>query len=111
MSRKQIIIFYNPNTIDCYTGVITKTGDVYGFNSNPFHPLGFGQYAGNVTDRMNVTYGAAWRNHFNEKKILRMELAFYIQEARANSNWLGKEIKIEELSEQAQQYIKQITSE
>ena len=111
MKRKEIRVFYKPDTIDCYTGVVTKTGDVFGFNAQPFHPLGFGQFCGNVTDRMNTTYGCGWRNHFDENKILKSELAHYLREAKNNPNWLGVEIKPSNLSEQAQQYIQQILAD
>ena len=80
MAHKKIYVFYNGGkTVDCYTGVISSTGDVVGFNGNPFHPLGFGQFCGNVTDRMNITYGYGWRERFEEKKILKLEDLDYSQ--------------------------------
>jgi hypothetical protein len=107
--KKQIHIFdNNGETVDRYTAIVSKSGDVYGFNSNPFHPLGFGQFCGNVTDRMNVSYGAMWRKRFNEKKVLRLELKHYLSEAKNCPEWLGKPVSIEELPEKAQQYISQI---
>ena len=109
MAQKQIIIFDNGGkTVDRYTGVLTKTGDVVGFNENPFHPCGFGQFCGNVTDRMNVTYGYGWRKHFKESKVLKVELKHYIAEAKNNPAWLGKKVELESLSEQAQKYVRQI---
>ena len=112
MAHKKITIFDNQGlTADRYTGVITASGDVVGFNENPFNPaFGFGQFCGNVTDRMNVTYGYGWRNRFEEKKILKQELSHYIREARNNKEWLGKEIKLSELSIEAQKYVEQILS-
>ena len=107
MKTKDVTIFFNPKTYDCYTAVL-KTGDVYGFNSDPFHPMGFGQYVGSVTDRLNVTFGYGWRNHLNEKKMLRTELKHYLNEAKSNSDWLGKEIELKTLPEQAQKYVKQL---
>lgn len=111
MKAKQVIVFFKLGTIDCYTGIDTKTGDVFGFNANPFHPMGFGQFCGNVTDRLNVTYGYGWRNHFDEKKALRSELRNYLSEARNKPEWLGKEIKISDLPEAAQQYVRQLIEE
>ncbi|WP_317897145.1 hypothetical protein [Aurantibacillus circumpalustris] len=112
MANKKITIFDNGgNTVDRYTGVISASGDIVGFNENPFHPCGFGQFCGNVTDRMNVTYGYGWRNHFNEKKILKQELIHYLKEAKGNSEWLGKEVSIEQLSPEAKKYIHQILIE
>lgn len=112
MAHKQIIIFDNGGkTVDRFTGILTKTGDVVGFNENPFHPCGFGQFCGNVTDRMNLTYGYGWRNHFSEKKILKQELSHYLKEARNNPEWLGKEIERCSLSKEAQKYVEQILNE
>ncbi|MBP7808631.1 MAG: hypothetical protein KA163_05025 [Bacteroidia bacterium] len=111
MRRKAIIVFYKPGTVDCYTGIVTKTGDVFGFNHQPFHPQGFGQFCGNVTDRMNTTFGYGWRNQFDEKIVLRAELAHYLNEAKSNPEWLGKEITLTELSEQAQKYLNQLLND
>ena len=109
MKTKDVIIFYNEgDSYDCYTAVLKKTGDVYGFNSEPFHPMGFGQYSGCVTDRLNITFGYGWRNHLNETKMLKVELKHYLSEAKNNPNWLGKEIKLSELSENAQKYVQQL---
>jgi hypothetical protein len=113
MAKKAIVIFDNGGqTADRYTGVITKTGDVVGFNEMPFHPAyGFGQYCWNICDRMNITYGHGWRNRFSEKKILKTELANYLNEAKNNPEWLGKEVELTSLSADAQQYVNQILSE
>lgn len=113
MRNKAIIIFDNGGeTCDRYTGVIIKTGDVIGFNDNPFHPaFGFGQWCANVTDRMNITYGYSWRNHLNEKKVLRQELKHYLTEARHNPNWLGTEVSLDAMTEDVKRYINQQLSD
>lgn len=112
MAHKKITIFDNGGkTADRYTGVVAATGDVVGFDENPFHPLGFGQFAGNVTDRLNVIFGYGWRNHFEEKKILKQELSHYLREAKNNPGWLGKQIERSSLTKEAQKYIEQILSE
>lgn len=36
-------------TIDRYT-IVFPDGDLYGCNDRPFHPQGFGQFCGNITD-------------------------------------------------------------
>lgn len=112
MAQKLIIIFDNGGkTVDRYTGVLTRTGDVVGFNENPFHPCGFGQFCGNVTDRMNVTYGHGWRKHFKESQVLKAELKHYLNEAKNNPDWLGKQIEVKHLSEEAQKYVRQLLEE
>ena len=113
VAHKKITIFDNGGkTADRYTGVIAATGDVVGFNDNPFHPaFGFGQFCGNVTDRMNVTFGQGWRNHFEEKKILKQELSYYLREARNTPNWLGLEVERNTLPQEAQKYVEQILNQ
>lgn len=108
--KKAVVIFDNGGrSADRYTAVDCKTGDVVSFNERPFHPTyGFGQFCGNVTDRMNITFGYGWRNHFEEKKVLKQELKHYLNEARSNVDWLGREIKLLDLSEDAQRYLKQV---
>lgn len=109
--KKAIYIFDNGGeTVDRYTGVISKTGDVIGFNSNPFHPMGFGQHCGNVTNRMNITFGYGWRKGHTEKglkRILNNELDNYVNEARKDAKWIGKEVNLKGLSKEAQKYIAQ----
>ncbi len=36
-------------TVDRYT-MILPDGEAWGFSENPYHPQGFGQYAGNLSD-------------------------------------------------------------
>jgi len=111
--KRKIVVFDNGGkTCDRFTAVILDTGDVVGFNQTPFHlAFGFGQFCGNVTDRMNVTYGAMWRNRFDEKKILKLELKNYLNEARKNPNWLGREIELSTLSADAQRYLQQLLAD
>lgn len=109
MRNKAIIIFNNGGkTADNYTGIIAKTGDVIAFNDTPFHPaFGFGQYAGNVCDRLNITYGYSWRNHLDEKRILKNELKNYLAEARNNPSWLGVEVNLDKMNDDVKKYINQ----
>ena len=110
--KRKIIVFDNGGrSCDRYTAVIFN-GDIIGFNERPFHPAyGFGQFCGNVTDRLNITYGTMWRNRFDEKKILKLELKNYLSEARSNPAWLGMEIEISNLSSDAQRYLQQVLAD
>ncbi len=48
MSMLRIKIYDNGGkTIDRYT-MIMPDGEAWGFNENPYHPQGFGQYAGSL---------------------------------------------------------------
>lgn len=64
-------------TADRFT-LINADGDVFGFDENPFHPLGIGQFVGNF-------------NQWTCKSF----------------DHLGKLITIDKLSEQAQTFIKE----
>ncbi len=45
----KVMIFDNGGeTLDRFT-LVNKKGACYGFSEKPFHPLGFGQYCGEVT--------------------------------------------------------------
>ena len=108
MKTKDVTIFYNSENYDCYTAVFKKNGDVYGFNPEPFAPYGFVCYIRNVLDRFSITYGPNWRNHLDEKKMLKSELKNYLSEAKSNPRWLGIEIPFSDLFENAQKYVKQL---
>jgi len=81
-------------TQDRYT-IITDTGEVFGFDENPFNPNGFGQYSFNVKDSSNEDINTVDK---------------FINTALDNPEWLGIEISIDELPEEAQKYVKDITS-
>lgn len=106
---KRIIVFDNGGeTADRYTILDTKTGDYYGANENPFHPQGFGQYAGNTAhDYWFHAYGAMWRKH-NEKKCIKFAVERFVNEATATPSWIGKPVEIKALPEPTQKYIAQI---
>ena len=70
-------IFDNCKTIDRYT-LINSEGDVFGFSEKPFHPLGFGQYCGNI-------------DQWCSKSIKK----------------LGKKIKVDDLPEQAKTFVEE----
>ena len=61
--------------------LITPEGDVFGFNENPYHPQGFCQYAGDFGNTLS-----SYRH-------------------------LGKPIKLEDLPEQAQDYVTEMAEE
>ena len=82
MKKRKIYIFDNGGeTIDRYT-IIFPDYEMWGADENPYFPLGFGQYCGKFTcGRVNL---------------------------RANTKHLGKPIKLEELSEKTQKFVREI---
>jgi hypothetical protein len=109
---KNIIIFDNNGaTIDRYTVVNTKTGDVLGSSCDPFHPMGVGQNCGNLVDNvMAVKFGFAWRRGHKEstlKRIEKAEIKHYIQEAKRDKSWLGEIVPFNSTPINVQRFIKQ----
>jgi len=76
---KQVIVFdNNGRTADRYT-IITIAGDVFNASENPQHPQGVGMFCGNIrTD---------WRRNVGQ----------YVNEARQDKEWLGIEVKADDL--------------
>ncbi len=70
--------------------VIDNQGDMFGMSENPFGPQSFNQWAGNCIDNyMFASWGYAWRNHCDVKKITRSKLPQIIEEFRIEGN-MGK---------------------
>ena len=56
MKNLKYKIFDNKGiTQDRYT-LVTSEGDVYGFDDDPFHPLGFGQYSHTLDEYNPIRY-------------------------------------------------------
>ena len=108
---KRFYIFDNGGeTLDRYTIVHSKSGDIFGASSMPFSPLGFAQYCGNVMDRMNITIGYSWqrgRTKRNLNAIKNDELRNYINEARKEKH-LGVEVKETDLPDEVRKYLEYI---
>lgn len=76
-------------SLDRYT-FINKDGDIFGSSKDPFHPHGFGQFCGNVTD-------PSWGYKNTED---------YIKEAIENKH-LGEIINFKDLPEDVQKFIEE----
>jgi hypothetical protein len=76
-------------TVDRYT-LVNKDGDVYGFSIDPFHPTyGFGQFSHNISE-----FTKEGRNEF-------------IASAKLNPECLGVQVKLKDLSPEAQKFVNQ----
>ena len=103
---KSIILDNNGETFDRYTIIDPATGDMWGASHNPFSPMGFGQYCGNIADNYwRVAYGYGWRNGL-DKRLLNARIKFAINKYLAETK--DKPVKLEELPEPVQQYVKQV---
>jgi hypothetical protein len=106
MKNKYLILDNGGETYDRYTIVNLSDGDMIGANETPFHPMGFGQYCGNVADNYwNVAYGYSWRNGC-DKKLMNKRIKFAIDNFKADCSHIGKEIEYKTLPIDVQTFIK-----
>jgi hypothetical protein len=100
------VIFDNGGkTHDRFTMVNRETGDVFGASENPDAPNGVGKFCGNSSDHLIVLYGAGWRQKRRLKKEIRAEAENYINNAKLDPDWLGKEVRFDDLPEHVQIWI------
>lgn len=103
----KVIIFDNEGeTLDRYTILNTKTGDLFGCSEDPFHPLGVGVYSHNVADSYHsVTYGYAWRERLDVNKCIKSAVNNWINEF--SNGGLGRRVTYQSLPEKVKKYIKE----
>jgi hypothetical protein len=95
------VIDNNGDTFDRYTIIDKRNGDMIGSSDNPFSPLGFGQYCGNLVDNyMYLSYGYAWRKYCNVKKITKHEVSRFLSDC----SHLGKVIDFNTLPTDVQKF-------
>lgn len=95
-------------TYDRYT-IILQNCDVYGADSNPFQPQGFGQYSHNIAHSYYYhAWGANWRKYLNSKKLIAGKLREYLTADDLIN--IGKFITRAEIPAKVLQYINQITN-
>lgn len=98
---------------DNYT-IVNKDGEVFGSSDNPFAPNGFGQYSGNVIELTEAEHALLFldKNGGYRKDAIKKYKRQFVNNARKNPDWLGKEIKdFTKLPEDVQKYINQINSD
>lgn len=99
-------------TFDRYT-IVTGEGEVYGSSFDPFHPQGFGQYCGNVIELAEPKHSQMFRVQVNglwqykRSAVIRYKRKF-VNEARRNPEWMGKEVTVDQLPDKVKQYVKQL---
>lgn len=89
INEKVVVLDNGGKTYDRYTIIQKPCGTLYGANEDPFHPMGFGQYCGEVSGDVDD----------------------YIEDAIEKPEWLGEVVKYEDLPEGTQNYITQILSD
>jgi hypothetical protein len=88
-----------------FTIVNGETGDVFGASENA-HALNWtARFIGNCADHRSVLRGAGWRQGLPSKKIIKTEIENYVNNARLNPDWLGRELDFAALPENIRRYI------
>jgi len=80
-------------TVDRFTVINMKTADVFAVSDNPGTPDGIGRHCGNCAEHRIVLYGSGWRQRLPHKKVIEAEAENYINNARLDPDWLGREIE------------------
>lgn len=102
--QKLFILDNGGETLDRYTIINEETGDMIGASEQPFHPLGFGQYCGNVADNYwRIAYGAGWRRGCDER-LLNKRIKYAVKLFKSDSSHIGRPIKWNELPEDVQKF-------
>ncbi|HXB06341.1 MAG TPA: hypothetical protein VNW04_04480 [Puia sp.] len=108
---KTFIIFDNGcNTLDRYTIINQETGDVFGCSENPDSPKNPGRFIGNCAARHIVLPGAGWRQKLPPKRIIRQEAESYINNARLDPDWIGREVPLGILPDGVRRWVAQLAS-
>ena len=104
---KHILILDNGGeTLDRYTIVNKADGEMIGASEQPFNPLGFGQYCGNVADNYwRTAYGTGWKKGCN-KKVLNSRIKYAVELFANDCGNIGNPIKWEQLPEEVQRFAK-----
>lgn len=91
-------------TFDRYTIIERETGEMIGASNNPFNPLGFGQFCGNVADNYwRVAYGYSWRNGCN-KRLLNKRIKYAVDLFLSDCDNVGKRVEFDTLPEDVKKY-------
>jgi hypothetical protein len=101
--RLSVVVFDNGGeTLDRYTILNKKTGDLIGASENPTNPQGFGQYCGNVVDNyMYITFGYSWRKYCNVNATIKDEVKRYLSDCKH----IGKKIAFKALPPEVQNFV------
>ena len=100
------IIFDNGGlTLDRFTIINSETGDVFGASENPSGPKGIGKWIGNCAAHRTVLNRCGWRQRLPSKKVVKSETENYINNARLDPDWIGREIDFKALPERVIEFI------
>ena len=100
-----LICFDNDGeTLDRYTILDPKSGDMIGASGQPFNPLGFGQYCGNVAENYyRVTFGTGWRRNCTPA-LIRKRISHAVYYFLKDCDHVGKRIDFDLLPKDVQEF-------
>jgi len=111
MKSKFICLDNGGETFDRYTIIERATGDMIGASEQPFNPLGFGQFCGNVADNYWFNaFGTGWRNGCN-KVILNKRIKYAVDLFLADCGNVGKPVEFDTLPADVQKFAKHAFSD
>ena len=106
MEMNNYIIFDNGGaTPDRFTIVNSETGDVFGASENPTGLNESGEWIGNCAAHRIVLNGCGWRQRQPSKKVIKAETENYINNARLDPGWIGREVDFKTLPESVKEFI------
>jgi len=90
---KKYIAFDNGGiTPDRFTIINKETADVLGFSEDPGGSGGIAKMCGNCAEHLAIMSGAGWRQSLPAKKLIQSQVENYVNNARLDPDWLGREI-------------------
>lgn len=106
MNKRMITVLDNGGeTLDRYTIIDRKNGDVFGASAHPSRPLGFGMFSHNIADMYwNVAYGYSWKKHCDVEKCTKFAIKNYLGDC---SN-IGVKIPLSEVPKEVLKYIENL---
>jgi hypothetical protein len=100
------IIFDNSGmTLDRFTIINKETGDVFAAGEDPGRPEQTGKWIGNCAAHHIVLNGCGWRQRLPSKKIIISDTENYINNARLDPAWIGREVDLRNLPRKIREYI------
>ena len=100
------IIFDNGGlTADRFTIINRETGDVFGGCENPNALNWTAKFIGNCAEHRVVLRGAGWRQGWPAKKTIKTEIENYVNNARLDPHWIGREVEFAALPENIRRFI------
>ena len=104
------IIFDNGSiTPDRFTIIDRETGDVFGAGENPNALNWTARFIGNCADHRVMLRGAGWRQGVPAKKIIKTEIENYVNNAKLDPDWIGRELDFASLPENIRRFISGLT--